>query len=43
MYTDLSTRRPGFSDADIGKYFKDASFGVKPDDVDAHLHRRATT
>src|SRR3954464_2037680 len=32
-YTDLLYATPGLADADIGKYFPDASFGVKPEDV----------
>ena len=34
LYTDLLYATPGLKDEDIGKYFPDASFGVKPDDVD---------
>ncbi len=33
LYTDLLYATPGISDADIGKYFPDESFGVKSDDV----------
>src|SRR4051812_42193061 len=32
-YTNLLYATPGLQDADIGKYFPDATFGVKPDDV----------
>ncbi|HEY0632229.1 MAG TPA: penicillin acylase family protein, partial [Thermoleophilaceae bacterium] len=34
MYGDLVHVAPRLKRADIGKYFKDASFGVKPGDVD---------
>src|SRR3954466_14564267 len=34
MYTDLLYATPGLQDADIGKYFKDATFGVRPEDVE---------
>jgi acyl-homoserine lactone acylase PvdQ len=34
MYGDLVHVAPHLKAADIGKYFKDGSFGVKPDDVD---------
>ena len=33
MYQDLVRATPGLSTADIPKYFKDESFGVKPEDV----------
>ena len=33
MYQDLVRATPGLSAADISKYFKDESFGVKPEDV----------
>jgi acyl-homoserine lactone acylase PvdQ len=33
MYGDLVYATPGLKPADVGKYFKDGSFGVKPDDV----------
>ena len=33
MYADLVRATPGLSAADIPKYFKDESFGVKPEDV----------
>src|SRR3954470_5880881 len=34
MYGDLVHVAPKLGRADIGKYFKDASFGVKPGDVE---------
>src|SRR5438552_1602313 len=34
MYANLMYATPGLSAADIPKYFKDASFGVKPADVE---------
>src|SRR5215204_3056428 len=34
MYQDLVYATPGLKAEDVPKYFKDASFGVKPDDVD---------
>ena len=33
MYGDLVRATPGLSAADLSKYFKDESFGVKPEDV----------
>src|SRR4051794_33697976 len=33
MYRDLIYATPGLKSEDIPKYFKDASFGVKPEDV----------
>lgn len=33
MYRDLEYASPGLQEADIPKYFKDASFGVRPEDV----------
>ena len=33
MYQDLVRATPGLSAADLPKYFKDESFGVKPEDV----------
>ena len=32
-YTNLIYATPGLQDADIGKYFPDASFGVRPEDI----------
>src|SRR4051812_42630098 len=34
MYGDLVYASPGLTTQDLTKYFKDASFGVKPEDVD---------
>ena len=34
MYEGLVWGTPGMQEKDIGKYFKDASFGVKPEDVE---------
>ncbi len=34
LYTDLLYATPGLKDADIGKYFPEAGFGVKPEDVE---------
>ncbi len=34
MYGDLVYATPGLKAEDVPKYFKDATFGVKPDDVD---------
>src|SRR5215208_5013469 len=34
MYQDLVYATPGLKAEDVPRYFKDASFGVKPDDVD---------
>src|SRR5688500_14099425 len=33
MYNDLVYATPGLQPQDMSKYFKDASFGVKPEDV----------
>jgi acyl-homoserine lactone acylase PvdQ len=33
MYADLVRATPGLTGADLPKYFKDSSFGVRPDDV----------
>src|SRR4051794_29373885 len=33
MYRDLIYSTPGLSAADMPKFFKDASFGVKPEDI----------
>ena len=40
-YTNLLYAAPGLQDADLGKYFPDASFGVKPDDVGRTYSPRA--
>src|SRR3954453_19707558 len=34
MYRDLPYAAPGLKAEDVGKYYKDASFGVKPEDVE---------
>ena len=34
MYDDLVYATPGLKQEDLPKYFKDASFGVKPEDVE---------
>jgi acyl-homoserine lactone acylase PvdQ len=34
MYSDLVHGAPNLQEADLPKYFKDASFGVRPDDVE---------
>jgi acyl-homoserine lactone acylase PvdQ len=34
MYTDLLYATPGLQESDIGRYFPDATFGVKPGDVE---------
>src|SRR3954451_19495743 len=34
MYTNLMYATPGLQESDIGKYFPDATFGVKPEDVE---------
>src|SRR5581483_278460 len=41
MYRDLIYAAPNLSEADIGKYFKDESFGVKPGDVESVEHPRS--
>src|SRR3954462_5007152 len=41
MYGDLVHVAPNLKAGDIDKYFKDASFGVKPDDVDRTYSPRA--
>jgi acyl-homoserine lactone acylase PvdQ len=41
MYGDLVYATPGLQPADVSKYFKDASFGVKPEDVDRTYSPRA--
>ncbi|MEA2171756.1 MAG: hypothetical protein QOF76_5056 [Solirubrobacteraceae bacterium] len=40
QYTNLLYASPGIKDADIGTYFPDASFGVKPGDVARTYHPR---
>ena len=41
MYGDLVYATPGLKPADVPKNFKDASFGVKPDDVERTYSPRA--
>ena len=41
MYADLVYATPGLKQEDLPKFFKDASFGVKPDDVDRTYSPRA--
>jgi len=41
LYTDLLYASPTLTDADVPKYFKDATFGVKPEDVERTYSPRA--
>src|SRR4051794_5773689 len=41
MYGDLVHVAPNLKDADIDKYFKDGSFGVKPDDIERSYSPRS--
>jgi hypothetical protein len=41
MYGDLVYATPGLQAADVGRYFKDATFGVKPEDVERRYSPRA--
>jgi acyl-homoserine lactone acylase PvdQ len=41
MYGDLVHVAPNLKAGDIGKYFKDGSFGVKPDDIERTYSPRA--
>ena len=41
MYNDLVYATPGLTQQDIPKYFKDGSFGVRPEDVERTYHPRA--
>jgi acyl-homoserine lactone acylase PvdQ len=41
MYGDLVYATPGLKPEDVNKYFKDASFGVKPQDIDRTYTPRA--
>ncbi len=43
MYGDLVYASPGLQASDIGKYFKDASFGVRPDDIERQYDPCGTT
>src|SRR3954470_23047608 len=40
LYTDLLYASPSLTHEDVGKYFKDATFGVKPEDVDSTISPR---
>src|SRR3954470_23720405 len=40
LYTDLLYASPNLTHDDVGKYFKDATFGVKPDDVESTISPR---
>src|SRR3954453_4892280 len=40
LYTDLLYASPNLTHDDIAKYFKDATFGVKPEDVDSTISPR---
>jgi acyl-homoserine lactone acylase PvdQ len=41
LYRDLLTAYPGLDDAGVDRFFKDASFGVKPGDVERTYSPRA--
>src|SRR4051812_28923397 len=41
MYADLVRATPGLTAADLPKYFKDSSFGVRADDVDSTISPRS--
>jgi acyl-homoserine lactone acylase PvdQ len=41
MYADLVRATPGLSTTGLSKYFKDATFGVRPDDVASTVSPRA--
>ena len=41
MYGDLVYAAPGLKADDVGKYFKDSTFGVKPDDVESTISPRS--
>jgi acyl-homoserine lactone acylase PvdQ len=40
LYTDLLYASPKLTHAQLGNFFKDATFGVKPDDVESTIHPR---
>jgi acyl-homoserine lactone acylase PvdQ len=40
LYTDLLYASPSLTHDQIGSYFKDATFGVKPEDVESTIHPR---
>src|SRR4051794_13742109 len=41
LYDGLLYASPTLTDADVPKYFKDATFGVKPDDIESTISPRA--
>ena len=41
LYANLLYASPSLTDADVPSYFKDATFGVKPEDVESTEHPRA--
>jgi acyl-homoserine lactone acylase PvdQ len=41
MYRDLMYATPGLKAADVGRYYKDSTFGVKPDDVASTISPRS--
>ena len=41
MYGDLVYAAPGLKADDVGKYFKDSTFGVRPDDVESTISPRS--
>jgi acyl-homoserine lactone acylase PvdQ len=40
MYRDLMYATPGLTAADLGRYYKDSTFGVRPDDVESTVSPR---
>ncbi|MEA2421863.1 MAG: hypothetical protein QOF55_962, partial [Thermoleophilaceae bacterium] len=40
LYTGLLYASPALTHAQLGNYFKDATFGVKPEDVESTIHPR---
>jgi hypothetical protein len=38
LYADLVFESPGLTEADVDRFFKDASFGVPPDDAEAQQY-----
>src|SRR5919201_931724 len=41
MYRDLMYATPGLKSADLGRYYKDSTFGVRPGDVESTITPRA--
>ncbi|MGZ6707757.1 MAG: penicillin acylase family protein [Solirubrobacteraceae bacterium] len=41
MYRDLMYATPGLQARDIGRFYKDSTFGVKPDDVESTISPRS--